>query len=50
MRLQEKLNTMKKESLAGRPPEVVATLLGEVEKLVKSGMAGKAIISANGVN
>ncbi len=43
MRLQEKLNVMKKESKAGRPPETVASLLGEVEKLVKSGIADKAI-------
>ena len=43
MKLQEKLNAMKKESIAGRPPEVVAVLLGEVEKLVQSGIADKAI-------
>ena len=43
MKLQEKLNTMKKESAAGRPPEVVAVLVGEVEKLVQSGIADKAI-------
>lgn len=45
MLLQEKLKAMKKESIAGRPPEVIAVLLGEVEKLVKSGIAGKAIKS-----
>lgn len=43
MKLQEKLNAMKKESIAGRPPEVVAILLGEVEKLVESGIAGNAL-------
>jgi len=42
MTLQEKLNTMKKESIAGRPPEVVEILVGEVEKLVESGIADKA--------
>lgn len=45
MGLQEKLNKMKKDSTASRPPEVVAILLGEVEKIVKSGIAGKAIKS-----
>ncbi len=45
MKLQEKLNAMKKESTETRPPEVVEVLLGEVEKLVQSGMAGKAIKS-----
>ena len=45
MGLQEKLKAMKKESSAGRPPEVVAVLLGEVEKLVKSGIADKAVKS-----
>jgi hypothetical protein len=43
MKLQEKLDTMKKESLAGRPPEVVAVMVGEVEKLVQSGIADRAI-------
>lgn len=43
MRLQEKLISMKKDSIASRPPEVVEVLLGEVEKLVKSGMADKSI-------
>ena len=43
MGLQEKLDAMKKDSIASRPPEVVAGLLVEVEKLVKSGMANKAI-------
>ena len=43
MKLQEKLNAMKKESISGRPPEVVATLVGEVTKLVQSGIADKAV-------
>ena len=43
MKLQEKLNAMKKESTAGRPPEVVSVLLGEVEKIVQSGIADNAI-------
>ncbi len=43
MGLQEKLNTMKKESAAGRPPEVIAALVGEVQKIVQSGIAEKAI-------
>lgn len=43
MKLQEKLNAMKKESIAARPPEVVEVLIGEVEKLVQSGIADRAI-------
>ncbi len=43
MKLQEKLNAMKKESAGKRPPEVVAVLMEEIEKLVQSGIAGKAI-------
>lgn len=43
MSLQEKLNQMKKDSIVGRPPEVVAALKGEVEKLVNSGIADNAI-------
>lgn len=43
MNLQEKLNAMKKESMAKRPPEIVAVMLQEVENLVKSGFADKAI-------
>lgn len=43
MRLQEKLISIKKDSIASRPPEVVEVLLGEVEKLIKSGMADKSI-------
>ena len=45
MKLQEKLNAMKKESVASRPPEVVEVLVGEVEKLVQSGIADKAMKS-----
>lgn len=43
MVLQEKLSAMKKESVAKRPPEVVATLLKEVEDLVQAGIAGNAL-------
>jgi len=43
MTLQERLSAMKKESLATKPPEVVAIMLQEVEKLVQAGIAGKAI-------
>jgi len=43
MKLQEKLVAMKKESMAGRPPEVVATMLREVENLVQSGITDRAI-------
>ena len=43
MKLQEKLNEMKKESAASRPPEVVEVLVGEVNKLVESGIADNAI-------
>ena len=42
MKLQEKLIAMKKESIVGRPPEVVEVLLGEVKKLVQSGIAENA--------
>jgi hypothetical protein len=43
MKLQEKLNAMKKESMAGRPPEIVATMLQEVDSLVQSGITDRAI-------
>jgi hypothetical protein len=43
LKLQEKLDAMKKENMAKRPPEMVATLLQEVENLVQSGIADKAI-------
>lgn len=45
MSLQEQLNKLKKESIAKRPPETVAVLRAEVEKLVKSGLADKVIKS-----
>ena len=45
MKLQDKLNAMKKENMASRPPEVVKVLLQEVENLVKAGIADKAIKS-----
>jgi hypothetical protein len=41
MKLQEKLDAMKKESAANRPPEMVATLVQEIQGLVKSGIADK---------
>ncbi|MBM9512255.1 redoxin domain-containing protein [Desulfogranum marinum] len=43
MTLQEKLSAMKKESMATRPPEVVATLLQEVENLIQAGIADNAL-------
>lgn len=43
MTLQEKLSVMKKESMATRPPEVVATLLQEVENLVQAGIVDNAL-------
>jgi len=43
MKLQEKLIAMKKESSAGMPPEVVEVLVGEIKKLVQSGIADNAI-------
>ena len=43
MTLKEKLDVMKKENIAQRPPEIVATLLQEIEDLVKSGIVDKAI-------
>ena len=43
MKLQEKLDAMKKESVTKRPPEIVATLLQEIEDLVQSGIVDKAI-------
>lgn len=43
MKLQEKLNAMKKESIATKPPELVAILLKTTEELVQSGLASKAI-------
>ena len=43
MSLQEKLSTMKQESIATKPPEVIGPLLEETKKLVESGIAEKAI-------
>lgn len=43
MKLQEKLSAMKQESIATKPPEVVATLLEESQKLVQSGIADQVI-------
>jgi len=43
MKLQEKLDAVKKKSMTGRPPELVATMLQEVENLVQSGIADRAI-------
>ena len=43
MGLQETLDAMKKESIKGRPPEVVKALAGEVAKLVKSDIVGRVI-------
>lgn len=43
MGLQDKLSAMKKDSIASRPPEVVAVLQEEVDKLVESGIANKVI-------
>ncbi len=43
MKLQETLDALKKESIAGKPPEIVATLVQGVEDLIQSGIANKAI-------
>jgi hypothetical protein len=43
MRLQEKLNAMKEKANAARSPEIVEVMQGETEKLVKSGIADRAI-------
>lgn len=43
MSLKEKLSKMKQESIASKPPEQVAVLLGATEELVKSGITEKAI-------
>ena len=43
MKLQEKLSAMKQESITTKPPEVVATLLEESQKLVQSGIADQVI-------
>ena len=43
MKLQEKLSAMKQETIATKPPEVVAALLQGIEELVQSGLAKRAI-------
>jgi hypothetical protein len=43
MKLQEKLSAMKRESMATKPPEVVATMLEESQKLVQSEIADQVI-------
>jgi hypothetical protein len=43
MKLQEKLNSMKQESLATKPPELVTIMLKSTEELVQSGIVNKAI-------
>lgn len=43
MKLQEKLNGMKQETIATKPPELVTPLLEETKKLVASGIADKVI-------
>lgn len=43
MKLQEKLSTMKQESIATKPPELIGPLLKETEKLVQSDITDKVI-------
>lgn len=43
MKLQEKLDAMKQESIATKPPELIGPLLEETAKLVQSGIAEKVI-------
>jgi hypothetical protein len=43
MSLQEKLNEMKKETIATKPPEIIGPLLEETGKLINTGIADKAI-------
>lgn len=43
MSLQQKLNTMKQESMATKSPEQVKVMLDVTEKLVNSGIADRAI-------
>jgi hypothetical protein len=43
MTLKEKLSAMKQESIATKPPELIGPLLQETEKLIKSGIADKAV-------
>ena len=40
---QRKLTTLKNETLANKSPELVATLLHEIEDLAQSGITEKAI-------
>lgn len=42
MKLQEKLDAMKKELIGSKPPEIVDIMSQEVENLVNSGIADKA--------
>ena len=43
MKLQEKLDVMKKESLAKMPEELVKTLVEGMQELMQSGIAERAI-------
>ncbi len=43
MKLQEKLNAMKNDSMASKPPEVIATMLQATKELIESGIADNAI-------
>ncbi len=43
MKLQERLNAMKQDTIETKPPELVGPLLEETEKLAQSGIADKAI-------
>lgn len=43
MKLQEKLNAMKQETIATRPPEIINPLLAETKKLIESGVDANAI-------
>lgn len=43
MKLQEKLNAIKQESLATLPPELIAIMLNSTKDLVQSGIVHKAI-------
>lgn len=43
MSLQEKLSTMKQESIATKPPEIITPLLEETKKLVDSGIDANVI-------
>jgi len=43
MNLQKKLDAMKQEAIATKPPEIMRPLQEETKKLVESGVADKAI-------